>query len=209
MQSINVSGIRCTLHLLMRPHLLIPKRIVSTIGDVDWKKFREEHKGIKYVVFDKDNTLTKPYEDSLHDGIVTSLDECLETYGNDQVAIYSNSAGTSDDKGYVWKKNAELGTGLRVIAHVDKKPLGFNSVCDHFKECCNVSEIRGEEIVIIGDRLLTDTAFGNMNGCYTIHCESTFDLTNDNKVARVLRVLENQLLGAYLGEDKPLKRFKL
>ena len=56
--------------------------------------------GIKYLVFDKDNTLTLPYERSMHPAVEGSIKECLELFGEQNVAILSNSVGSKEDKGF-------------------------------------------------------------------------------------------------------------
>lgn len=56
--------------------------------------------GVKYIVFDKDNTLTLPYSSEIYEPIKNSLNECIDVFGKENVAILSNSIGSSDDKAY-------------------------------------------------------------------------------------------------------------
>ena len=51
-------------------------------------------------------------------------------------------------------------------------------------------------LVMVGDRFLTDVVFGNLHGMLTVH---TRQLTSvgDNKVAALMRRLEDRLLAVY------------
>lgn len=54
--------------------------------------------GIQGIIFDKDNTLTAPYVDHVHDDVKSALEKSKEVFG-DRICILSNSAGTADDRG--------------------------------------------------------------------------------------------------------------
>jgi len=54
--------------------------------------------GIKGIIFDKDNTLTAPYNDVIHPSVVEGFNTALRVFGN-RTIIISNSAGTKDDPG--------------------------------------------------------------------------------------------------------------
>ena len=75
------------------------------------------------------------------------------------------------------------------------------------------------ELCMVGDRLLTDIVFGNLYGMLTVHtlplCTGQ-DNSQDNKVASVIRSVENKSLygnwfgGRYLLEKKkPTHKFWL
>lgn len=49
-------------------------------------------------MFDKDNTLTHPYQRDIVLEIKDSLDECQRVFSPENVAILSNTVGSSDDK---------------------------------------------------------------------------------------------------------------
>ena len=54
----------------------------------------KEKAKVKYVIFDKDNTITAPYEDPFFSAEVrNSVNECHEVFGRDNVAMLSNSVG--------------------------------------------------------------------------------------------------------------------
>ena len=52
---------------------------VPDIRWVDWRALKDA--GFKACVFDKDNTLTAPYEKRVHPPLATALEECKEVFG--------------------------------------------------------------------------------------------------------------------------------
>ena len=70
--------------------LLLPHLDISSIAVLNWKAAVAS--GFRGVVFDKDNTLTLPYELQAQKSIVASLQQCVDAFkGN--VVVFSNSAG--------------------------------------------------------------------------------------------------------------------
>jgi phosphatidylglycerophosphatase GEP4 len=62
-------------YLLKDPSLMNPNLIIKDVKSIDYKKLREI--GIKYVVFDKDNTLTETYKMNYYnDTIKQSIIDC-------------------------------------------------------------------------------------------------------------------------------------
>ena len=82
---------------MRQPSLAIPHIAVPHIGSLDFAALRAA--GLKGIVFDKDNTLTAPYVDTVHPAVQQGLDRCLREYTG-RVCILSNSAGTDDDVGH-------------------------------------------------------------------------------------------------------------
>ncbi len=150
--------------------------------------------GIKAVIFDKDNTLTAPYDNSIHEKAAFGLHNAIDVFGHDNVAILSNSAGTKDDEDYKDAIVIEERLGINVIRHDEKKPGGLKEVLEHFKDH-GVED--AHQLCMVGDRLLTDVVFGNLHGMLTVHCLplcSGEENKKDNKVANVLRKVENNVL---------------
>ena len=54
-QAINVPGIRIVSTVLTRPSIALPRIEVNSLSELDIKKLKSD--GVKYLVFDKDNTL--------------------------------------------------------------------------------------------------------------------------------------------------------
>ena len=83
-------------------------------------------------MFDKDNTLTPPYEREAHPTIMKALTQCIEVYGHDNVAILSNSVGSLEDRGFFEALMVEKSLGINVIRHIKKKPEVKEDIYYHF-----------------------------------------------------------------------------
>ena len=94
-QSWNGPAVRALGRVAARPGLLAPHFSVGTVGEVDFPKLRAA--GVRAVLFDKDNTLTRPYELELHPAAADGLRAAVAAFGADRVAVLSNSAGGPDD----------------------------------------------------------------------------------------------------------------
>ncbi|KAJ3329597.1 hypothetical protein HDU76_007579 [Blyttiomyces sp. JEL0837] len=188
-QSWNWPGITAAFRVLAKPSLAIPHASVTDIRQVDFHGLRKDC-GIRIIVFDKDNTLTAPYVDSLHPPFKKAWEECLEAFGPSNVLIVSNSAGTPDDKDHVSATRIEQALGVPVLRHSAKKPAGSNLIGPYFN--CKPSEI-----AVVGDRVFTDIVYGNSCGALTILTEVVTE-KGDNPLAvrirRIERVLVNGLV---------------
>ncbi len=183
-QSFNAEGILFFPYArFMRKELAIPHLQMKNISQLDPKKLKKA--GIRAVVFDKDNTLTEPYALIVHPSIRKSLASFRKEFGKN-LAILSNSAGSADDNAFRDAKNIEKSLGISVIRHKKKKPSCIDEVEMHFG-------IKREEIACIGDRLFTDTVFGNRYGMLTILVEP-FTHKRDNWFAKMLGLYERKLL---------------
>lgn len=92
MQNVNVAGISLFGGMVfgVNTQYAIPHVEVPDIRWVDWRALRAA--GFKACVFDKDNTLTAPYEKRVHPPLHAALEECKEVFGASNVAVLSNSA---------------------------------------------------------------------------------------------------------------------
>ena len=169
------------------------KQNIKIRVEINYQALRD-HCGIKAVIFDKDNTLTAPYENTLHPRAQAGLQSALDTFGQKNVAIVSNSAGTDDDPGFVDGAEIEEALGIAVIKHSEKKPGGLTETMAHFPDVEEPSQL-----CMVGDRLLTDIVFGNLHGMLTVHvlplCTGE-ENSKDNKVAKVVRAAENKFMYA-------------
>eukprot|EP01083_Nonionella_stella_P082030 226360_1 len=225
-QSINTKALLTLASVVRRPYIAAPHVHVPTISDVNYQSMRD-HCGIKAILFDKDNTITAPYENTIHERAAVGLQNALDVFGHENVAILSNSAGTKDDKDYEDAIQIERDLGINVIRHDEKKPGGLNEVLQHFARQGqgnrneDVSEdaegngngienengqsdaLDASELCMVGDRLLTDIVFGNLHGMLTVHCLplcSGDENKGDNKIASIVRTVENKFMfGGSLG----------
>jgi len=186
-QSFNSDAFRGTIDVLVRnQNLMVPHFTVNTITEISPQLLYDQ--GVRAVVFDKDNTLTAPYINEIFTTLKPVVEQFREVFG-ENMAILSNSAGTKDDVDYSDANEIESKLGIAVIRHDLKKPEGYQFVQNWFNADKN-------QIVMIGDRLLTDTLFGNKAGMLTIHT-GILTLKGDNFPAIVARFLENKLLNHY------------
>lgn len=100
-QSFNGQAIRAAFGIILKPKLLVPNLVVPDIGSICFKGLRKA--GFAAIAFDKDNTLTAPYSNSVHPPFMVprfiqeAWNNCLNEFGTEKMAIVSNSAGSSDD----------------------------------------------------------------------------------------------------------------
>lgn len=85
----------------------MPHVSVHTVHQLNWAAFASL--GFKGCVLDKDNTLTKPYSMALEPGVQESLAQCKSAF-NDNVVVFSNSAGAHSAQRFLDKSAQSLGT---------------------------------------------------------------------------------------------------
>lgn len=104
---------------LALPHITVPD-----VAWLDWAVLSRA--GFRAAVFDKDNTLTAPFDLSLPPRIAAALSDAASALGGrGALALYSNSAGLQQyDPAGVEAGALEAALGLRVVRHTDKKPAG-------------------------------------------------------------------------------------
>jgi len=185
-QTINIPGLVGIRDVLLNKKLLIPTWSLNSVAELDINELMTL--GIKYLVFDKDNTLSLPYGDDIHPLLENKMKEIHDNFDS-RIAILSNSAGSSDDIDYKDAKKYENSLGVPVIRHKIKKPGCINEVLLHFSK----KNIKNEEICMIGDRLLTDILFGNQNGMKTVLVKP-LSIINDHPVAVIIRWFERLFL---------------
>jgi phosphatidylglycerophosphatase GEP4 len=76
--------------------------------------------------------------------------------------------------------------GIPVLIH-SKKPSEPELLCKRFN-------CKGDEIVVVGDRLLTDVVYGNKIGAFTVLTRQVVSLVGDNPIAIRIRRMEHRLL---------------
>ncbi|ETP38409.1 HAD phosphatase, family IIIA, variant 2 [Phytophthora nicotianae P10297] len=157
MKGLNLGGVVEFCRVLTRqPQLLLPQLSVKDVTEVPFQTLRD--RGFRGVIFDKDNTLTVPHKLEIAPHLAPSLEECRRVFGDSGVVIFSNSAGSTDDKDGVEAKKIEEELQVAVLRHNQKKPGGITFVKKHF------GEVDPQTHVVIGDRYSTDVLFGNLNG---------------------------------------------
>lgn len=185
-QRFNMAGIAFTLKVMLKePQAALPHITVPDISWIDWKALRET--GFQGVLFDKDNTLTAPYVQTLWPSLASTLEECKAAF-NGRAALLSNSAGLYQyDPDGAEARAVEDKLGIPVIRHGLKKPDGSTEELEKYFGC------EASLLVMVGDRHFTDIVYGNKNGLLTV-VTKPLTLVGEPFVVRQVRVLEGALV---------------
>jgi len=161
----------------------LPNKHVKTIFDISPKQLKKQ--GIKGIITDLDNTLVawdvadatpeviewfKMMED---EGISIMI---ISNNKLERVRIFSEPLGTP----YVFSA---------------KKPLRRA-----FKKAAQEMGLKREEIVVIGDQLMTDVLGGNLAGFYTILVLPI--VQTDAKITKINRKIERRILNYFRKKGK-------
>ncbi|KAG2358103.1 mitochondrial PGP phosphatase-domain-containing protein [Suillus spraguei] len=156
---LNIPGVLAPFHLLKNPRLIIPHVTVKDIRQIDFLALRNA--GYRGAVFDKDNCLTIPYEDILVPQLNDAWRECREAFGEGNVIIVSNSAGTKYDAGGIQAESVSYHLSVPVLRHDTLKP-GYSCITSIRSYFSSLSvPILDDELVIVGDRIFTDVIMAN------------------------------------------------
>lgn len=169
-------------------HLALPHVAVPDIRYIDWAELHR--RGFRGVVFDKDNTITAPYSLNLWGPLGSSLEQCKSVFGPD-IAVFSNSAGLCEyDLDGSKARALEGAIGIKVIRHRVKKPAGTAEEIEKHFGC------KSSQLIMVGDRPLTDIVYGNRNGFLTILTEP-LSLAEEPFIVRQVRKLETSLVNRW------------
>ncbi|CAL1712015.1 unnamed protein product [Somion occarium] len=155
----NFSGTLVPLHLLVNPRLVVPSIIIKDIRQLEFRELRKA--GYKGAVFDKDNCLTLPHRDQLVPELQDAWEECRVTFGEGNVLIVSNTAGTRLDPGEIQAESVTHHLRVPVLRHKNLKPsyACISSIRNYFSSL--PTPVKDDELVIIGDRIFTDVVLAN------------------------------------------------
>ncbi|KAI0628389.1 mitochondrial PGP phosphatase-domain-containing protein [Trametes polyzona] len=155
----NLPGVLVPFHLLVNPRLVVPSIVVKDIRQLDFPAlYRAGYRG---AVFDKDNCLTIPHEDRLVPELVEAWQECRETFGPGNVLIVSNTAGSHLDAGEIEAESVSHHLSVPVLRHTSLKPSYACIKSIHAYFASLPRPVKDEELVVVGDRLLTDIVMAN------------------------------------------------
>lgn len=189
-QRLNCEGIISSAKVIVKDHYLaIPHLSVPDIRWINWSELRR--RGFHGVIFDKDNTLTPPYSLTLWAPLKPSLEHCKAEFGDDNVAVLSNTAGLFEfDPDGSKARELEREIGIKVIRHKVKKPAGnAEEIEKHFG--CPASML-----VMVGDRHFTDVVYGNRNGFLTVWTQP-LSVKGEPVVVRLVRRFESALVNRW------------
>ncbi|GJE97319.1 HAD phosphatase [Phanerochaete sordida] len=155
----NLPGTLVPLHLIFSPRLVVPSLVVRDIRQLDFYELRKA--GYRGAVFDKDNCLTAPHRDQLVPELTDAWCECREAFGEGNVLIVSNSAGTRVDPGEIQAESVTFHLKTPVLRHSVFKP-SYSCISSIRKYFSSLPEpIRDDELLVVGDRIFTDIVMAN------------------------------------------------
>ena len=191
LQSVNVAGVSLFGGMVFGSgrDLAVPHLECRDINGVDFVALKDA--GFKAVVFDKDNTLTRPYEKQVWSDVAAALETCVRAFGIDNVAVLSNSAGLAqyDPEGKV-AAEMERALGIGFLRHSSKKPAGN---CDALVRRFGCD---AREMIFVGDRYLTDVVYGNRHGMFTVRVEP-FTEEGESTSIRLAKKIEGGALALW------------
>lgn len=116
--------------------------------------------------------------------------ELRKEYPGHRLLIVSNTAGaTTYDRDGRLAKELESATGVSVLAHRVKKPGCKDEIMAHFKKHPETGVTHPSEIVVIGDRLMTDMMLANMMGSWGIWVKDGVKPMNQKSIVSYLMTL--------------------
>ncbi|KAI0150153.1 HAD-superfamily phosphatase [Xylariaceae sp. FL1272] len=172
--NLNLSGALNVFKLFAKPSLCLPHATVSTFADLPSpldKAFEAQgHKAaIKAVILDKDDCFAYPNTNEIHPPYAERFSQLRKEYPGQKLVIVSNTAGAASyDRDERLAKELEAATGVFVLPHSTKKPGCKDEIMAHFREHPETGVTHPSEIVVIGDRLMTDMMLANMMGSWGI-----------------------------------------
>ncbi|KAL8151465.1 hypothetical protein V2J09_021273 [Rumex salicifolius] len=197
-QRFNPEGIFSSVKVVTKePQMALPHASVPDIRWIDWSELQK--RGFRGVVFDKDNTITVPYVLALWAPLSPSIERCKAVFGEDNVAVFSNSAGLSEfDPDGCKARVLEGQIGIKVIKHTMKKPGGDAVEIEKHFGCSS------SNLVMVGDRHFTDIVYGNRNGFLTI-LTKPLSVVDEPFIVRQVRRIEDFLVSRWRKKGvKPL-----
>ena len=168
---------------LICPYKLKPDFLYKSVEFIDIKKLKDF--GIKYVVFDKDNTITLPLKNNIHNSeIQKKLELFKKNFGKNNIGIFSNSIFSKKQREFInFTKNCDI----PIIEHSLPKPYGGNSIFNHFG-IKNFSK-NNKEIAIIGDRLFIDVLMAKQYNFISVLIKP-IDQSKDSITTKIIKIFE-------------------
>lgn len=150
--------------------------IKNDIFDIDYDKLQND--GIKLIIFDLDSTIMKSKSGTYDDKTLILFDKIKTMF---QVCVMSNNT----NKNYI--KKVQKITPFEVYGTAKKPNPNF------IKQYIDKYKFKNNEVVIIGDRPLTDILVGNKIGINSILVDS-ISREDESKLTRFVRKLERLFL---------------
>ena len=144
----------------------------KTVFEIDYDNLKEE--GINVIAFDLDSTVMKSKSGEFSKEVLSMFENLKKDF---KLLIISNN----NNPDYIEKASNQIDFPLIASA---KKPATKVA-----KEFLNSLSINPENMVMVGDRPLTDILFGKFLGCKTILVDS-ISWNEEKPIVRFARKLE-------------------
>ncbi|MBN1644719.1 YqeG family HAD IIIA-type phosphatase [Candidatus Woesearchaeota archaeon] len=175
----------------LRPEFLNPNLEVKNISNISISFL--ERQGIRGLIFDVDNTITKYRGTELDLRIKEHFLRLIEKFNS---CIISN---TTPER----RKALEKYFGLHIVQSTIKKPFS-----EPYDRALEYLQTLPSETGMIGDRLLTDIAGANKKGIFTIKVKP-LKIFSEPLPHTIIRCLETILLRIYQEEGPAQKTYLL
>ncbi|KAJ7188790.1 mitochondrial PGP phosphatase-domain-containing protein [Mycena filopes] len=156
---LNIPGILVPFQLLFNPRIILPNLVVKDIRHLDFGALKAA--GYRGAVFDKDNCLTLPHKDELVPDLRGAWEDCRQTFGEGNVLIVSNSAGSRSDYAGIQAESVKRSLQVPVLFHSTPKP-GYSCIKGIQRYFSSLrTPVRTEQLIVVGDRVFTDVVLAN------------------------------------------------
>lgn len=167
--------------------LLRPDRLVEHVTDINLEELWAH--GIRGFIFDLDNTIMAPHSGVLDDGVAGWLRK-IEGMGFKSVVVSNNPLT-------FYTQEAEKVLNIPVIGNAAKPRR------KQLYRALKILELDAHQVVVVGDRPLTDIWGGQRLGAKTILVDP-LTKHKENGFIRLLRKLERVFIHPECSNDVPL-----
>lgn len=151
--------------------MLLPHHIFDRFAQIPPIEtlFAERGAEIRACILDKDNCFAAPHELHVHPSCRKRFDALCTEFHRNRLIVVSNTAGTTSvDPAGLLAKQVEDNVGVRVLSHSTPKPGCGAEIMDFLQSTEGPKVEHAAQVVVIGDRLLTDVMLANMMGAWGI-----------------------------------------
>jgi phosphatidylglycerophosphatase GEP4 len=161
----NISGLINSFRVFYNPALFVPNLTVSKFHQIPLPIPAFKGKPISLIILDKDNCFAEPHGNIVYPEYQPFWAKLKSEYPGNKLLIVSNTAGSEQDIGNRQARLLENNTGVKVFRHSIKKPGCHVEIVEYAK---SLGIKDPGQIVVIGDRLMTDIVMANLMGASSI-----------------------------------------
>ncbi|KAI3649661.1 hypothetical protein MP228_005293 [Amoeboaphelidium protococcarum] len=192
---INLQPLQFLSRILFDPKILRPSAKIVSPATIDtaakWKQLFDSGVGVKarqnvILLIDKDNCWCHPRQDSVYEEYRQSFTAMKESFEN----VYWLSNTISLDPQY--RNTNKRFEGLEVIPVTAKKPACGEEVEKFLRT--RHSDFEQSQVVMMGDRVLTDVLMANDRGWKSILVQKVIDESAEGYGAFIFRKIERMVL---------------